>query len=298
MRTGQILLAGAALAMAAVSMPTLEAQARRNGQIEQRTERIQMPRPMRASTIGVRLSDVTDQQVKTYKLSRAEGAIVEAVTPNTPAASAGLHDKDVILEFDGERVRSARHLTRLVAETPVGRDVPLVVMRDGHRTNLRVTTEAGDGSTRFDPSVVFDGDQVREYAEEAERAAGEIRRNLPDLMERMRAGIFNRGRLGVSIQEITPELAEYFGVKSGVLVSSVTPDSPAAKAGLKAGDVITAIDGKAVGSTRELLQALPNGDGSHEVDLTYVRDKQQRSAKATFDSSSRERMPARRGQPL
>jgi serine protease Do len=286
------------VAVAAASIPSLYAQTR-NPQIEQRTERVQMPRATRASTIGVRLSDVTPDQVKTYKLSKAERAVVESVTPNSPAASAGVRDKDVIVEFDGERVRSTRHLTRLVSETPVGRDVPLVVMRDGHKTNLHVTTEAGSANTWLDPALggMIDRDQIREYAREAARAAGEMRRNFPD-MEGMRAGMSNRGRLGVSIQEITPELAEYFGVKSGVLVSSVTPDSPAAKAGLKAGDVITAIDGKTVGSPQELVQSLPNADGSHEVDLTYVRDKQQRSAKATVESTWRQRTPARRGQPL
>ena len=120
--------------------------------------------------IGVRLSDVTADQVKTYKLSKAEGAVVESVNPKSPAATAGLREKDVIVEFDGEHVRSARHLTRLVTETPAGREVALVVMRDGHRTNLHLTTEAG-ANTWFDPTFggTIDREQVREYAQEAAR---------------------------------------------------------------------------------------------------------------------------------
>jgi serine protease Do len=276
------------LTVAAVSVPAVQAQTRRDPQVEQRTERVQLPRAGRISMIGVRLSDVTADQVKGYKLSKAEGAVVESVNPKSPAATAGLREKDVIVEFDGEHVRSASHLTRLVTETPAGREVALVVMRDGHRTNLHLTTEAG-ANTWFDPTFV---------AQEAERAAREMRRNLPDMIDGMRPGMSARGRLGVSVQDVTPELAEYFGVKSGVLVASVAANSPAAKAGLKAGDVITAANGKSVGSPRELVQALPVGEGSHEVDLTVVRDKQSRSVKATLDPVSRDRAPARRDQPL
>jgi serine protease Do len=279
------------LTVAAVSVPAVQAQTRPNPRVEQRTERVQLPRAGRVSMIGVRLSDVTADQVKTYKLPKPEGAVVESVNPKSPAATGGLREKDVILEFDGEHVRSASHLTRLVIETPAGRDVALVVMRDGHRTNLHLTTEAG-ANTWFDPRF---GGMI---AEEAERAAREIRRNLPDMIDGMRPGMATRGRLGVSVQQVTPELAEYFGVTSGVLVASVAPDSPAAKAGLKAGDVITVVNGKSVGSPREVVQALPTGEGSHEVDLTFVRDKQSRSVKATLDPASRDRAPARRDQPL
>jgi S1-C subfamily serine protease len=266
------------LTAAAVSLPAVQAQTRPNPQVERRV-----------SMIGVRLSDVTVDQVKTYKLSKAEGAVVESVTAKSPAATAGIREQDVILEFDGEHVRSAGHLTRLVTETPAGRDVALVVMRDGRRTNLHLTTEAGAANAWFDPTFV---------AQEAERAAREMSRNLPEMIDGMRPGMAGRGRLGVSVQEITPELAEYFGVKSGVLVASVSADSPAAKAGLKAGDVITAVNGKSVSSPREVVQALPAGEGSREVDLTFVRDKQSRSVKATLvDPASRIR-PARRDQTL
>jgi serine protease Do len=283
MRVLTILLTG--LLLAAVSVPAVQAQT------EQRTERVQMPRAGRASMIGVRLSDVAADQVKTYKLSKAEGAVVEAVNPNSPAATAGLHEKDVIVEFDGEHVRSASHLTRLVTETPVGRDVAVVVMRDGRRTNLHLKTEAGSANSWFE-------DQMRDAAEQASRAAGEIRRNIPDMMEGMRNGMSNRGRLGVSVQEVTPELAEYFGLKSGVLVASVRPDSAAAKAGLKAGDVITAVDGNVVSTPAELVKALPTGDGPQDVNVTFVRDKREHSVKATIEPAApRDRNTSRRGQP-
>jgi membrane-associated protease RseP (regulator of RpoE activity) len=197
-----------AVIVASASVTGLQAQARRNPQMEQRTGRVQMPRAGRVSVIGVRLSDVAADQVKTYKLAKAEGAVVESVSANSPAATAGLREKDVIVEFDGEHVRSASHLTRLVGETPVARDVALVAMRDGRRTNLHLTTEAAS-TDGFDPTLggMIDTDQIREYAQEAARAAREMQRNLPDMVEGVRGGMSNRGRLGVSIQEMTPELA-------------------------------------------------------------------------------------------
>jgi serine protease Do len=292
MRVANMLLMG--LAVAALSAPVAQAQTRRGPDGERRTE-AQLPWGGRASMIGVRLSDVNADQVKEYKLPKAEGALVEAVSANSPASAAGIHEKDVVVEFDGERVRSASHLTRLVAETPVGRSVAVVVVRDGRRTNLQVTTAASSFDMTF--GGMIDQDRLREYAEEAGRAAREMGRTFPDVMGGTRDGMMNRARLGISVQELTPELAEYFGVKSGVLVAAVQQESAAAKAGLKAGDVITAIDGKAVGSPRELVQALPSGEASHDVNVTYVRDKHERSVKATVEPASRDRSQTpRRGQ--
>ena len=195
----------------------------------------------------------------------------------------GLKVLDVIVEFDGERVRSARHLTRLVGETPVGRDVELTVLRDGRKTELHIKPEAGNW---FTPQLggVVDPQQMREWGQQMgqaarEMAAREMSRTLPEM-----AGIRSRGRLGATIQELTPELADYFGVKSGVLVASVQKDSAAEKAGLKAGDVITAVDGHSVATPPALVGALPTGDGSHDVTLTVTRDKKELTLKATLDS--------------
>jgi len=94
------------------------------------------------------------------------------------------------------------------------------------------------------------------------------------------------------VQPVSGDLAGYFGVKSGVLVASVSPDSPAAQAGLKAGDVITAVNGKAIATPRELVSAMPAADSSQEVTLSVVRDKKEMAMKATLTPASSDR-PAR-----
>jgi serine protease Do len=271
-----------ALMAVAVAGPAATAQERRPP--DSQSGRVQMPRVGAVSMIGVRLGDVTAENMKTLKLSKAEGAVVESVNPNSPAATAELRERDVIVLFDGERVRSATHLTRLVSETPAGREVALTVVRDGRRTDLKITPQAGRGwfDPRFGGMVDIDQEQLREYAEQAGRAAREMSRNFPEMMEGMRGGVANRGRLGATVQEVTPDLAEYFGVKSGVLVASVVQGSAAAAAGLKAGDVITAVDGKAIATPSELIRALPTDEGSHDVTLTVVRDKKELTLKATL----------------
>jgi membrane-associated protease RseP (regulator of RpoE activity) len=101
--------------------------------------------------------------------------------------------------------------------------------------------------------------------------------------------MLGRGRLGVNVQELTPELATYFGVKDGLLVNSVQDDTPAAKAGIKAGDIIGAVNGKAVTTPDELIKELADKDG--EVTIGVTRDKKSLSLKATLEPR---KAPARR----
>ena len=103
---------------------------------------------------------------------------------------------------------------------------------------------------------------------------------VPGTLERFLSP--GRARLGVGVQDVTPDLAAYFGVSAGVLVSSVDADRPAAKAGMKAGDVITAIDGNAVKSPGELVAQLAGKQG--EVTITVTRDKKALTLKATLDA--------------
>jgi S1-C subfamily serine protease len=137
-----------ALVVAAMAAPVAHAQTGR-GTRQEDSNTIQMPRPGRVSMIGVRLTDVTAEQAKTLKLGKVEGALVESVNPKSPAAAAGVREKDVITVFDGERVRSARHLTRLVEDTPAGREVAVTVMRDGRKPTCGSSpSQARRGSTR------------------------------------------------------------------------------------------------------------------------------------------------------
>ncbi|MGH9200585.1 MAG: S1C family serine protease, partial [Vicinamibacterales bacterium] len=103
-----------------------------------------------------------------------------------------------------------------------------------------------------------------------------------------------RGRLGVAVESMSDQLAEYFGAKDGgALVSSVSADSPAAKAGIKAGDVITTVNGSRVRDAGDVVRELSNAKAD-EVTIGLLRDKKETSVKATLESRTERLRPPRR----
>jgi S1-C subfamily serine protease len=242
----------------------------------------------RGSQLGVMVSDVDD----------ATGVRVDTVEEGSAAAKGGVKAGDIVVEFDGERVRSARQLTRLVQETPAGRAVKMTVRRGGGRQTLDVTPEARE-------SFAWNGRLGPEIEREIERGVEQGLRDLPERIEpflnfRFDGGIpamGARGRLGVQVEGLSDQLATYFGVPDGgVLVAGVTADSPAAKAGVKAGDVITKVNGEAVKDPRDLVRALGDVKDDGTVALDVVRDRKATSLKATIEPRRPSR-PARGGRP-
>lgn len=209
--------------------------------------------------LGVRLSDVTAEKARELKLPAEDGAVVIEIEPGSPAAKAGLEKNDLILQFAAERVHSVAQLQRLVRETPPDRTVALQVSRAGQTRTLSAKLEGCWGHERM-PHVLFPG------------------------MHGPGSDVFyflhGRETLGITGEELTPQLAGYFGVKQGkgVLVSEVKTGSAAEKAGLKAGDVIVEVDGKQVASVSELRDALPqNLEREKKVSLGVVRDRKEQT---------------------
>lgn len=237
----------------------------------------------RGAQLGVSVSDVD--------VKGTAGVRIDDVDPDSPADAAGLREGDVVVEFDGERVRSARQFTRLVQETPGGRTVKIAVMRDGQKQILDATPE-----NRVTLDFGFDAERLREQLERSlrefhvepptfrydDRGPRRFEYRLP---ERVMPYAGGRGRLGVTVQSLTPELEEYFGAKNGgVLVSSVTQDSAAAQAGLKAGDVITSINGRSVTGSGDLMREL--GDLTGEITIGILRDRKEMTLKAVLKTGS------------
>ena len=212
------------------------------------------------------------------------GVYVEDVTPDSAAEKAGIRRADIVTKFDGENVRSVRQFTRLVQETPPGRVVSATVVRDGKSTDLKVTPEGGRG--RFS----IDGDRIS--ADINERLRERFDQDFRDRLNRVPfnfdfgfdfPGVFGAGRLGVSVNELTPQLATYFGAKDGMLVTSVQNDSPASRAGIKAGDIITAINGQNIASFSDIMRSIRSVRTDDEVTIALVRDKKEISVKAKLE---------------
>jgi serine protease Do len=242
----------------------------------------------RGSQIGVMVSDLDQKE--------PSGVRVDDVDREGPAERAGLKDGDVVVEFDGERVRSARQFTRLVQETPSGRGVKVTVLRGGARETLDITPESAPAAW----SMAFAEPGLRAELDRSLRGLGD----LPQLAEPMfnfrydGAGpAMGRGRLGVQVEPLSDQLAGFFGVTGGgVLVSSVTEDSPAEKAGLKAGDVITSVNGTPVRDAGDLVDQLRGAGSGGEVSLGVVRDKKATTIMATIEQPRATR-PARSSRP-
>ena len=239
------------------------------------TRILMSPNAAGGSRIGLSIEDVTEDDAVN------EGAAVRDVLPDSPAESAGFVDGDVVVEFDGERVRSSRQLTRLVQETPAGRTVGTAVMRDGRRVELDVTPESG--AIAAVPSLEILGERLGNVYS---RIAPEVGRNFTfDVWTRP-----GTARLGVNVQELSSQLADYFGVDDGVLVTSVDEESAAADAGLQAGDVITSVDGRSVDDINNLRRRLSVVDPGEEVSIGVTRAGRELDLTATT-SEDRARRP-------
>jgi serine protease Do len=227
------------------------------------------------SRIGVSLRDVDEADVKTLKLQTAAGAVIEEVSEESPAAKAGMRKGDVIVEFDGERVRSVRQLTRLVQDTPGGRKISTVLMRDGQRVTL--TVEPSSSDFRFDAFRSLDG-----FRSTPKRVPSTpfARAPVPDAFSHL----LGHSSLGITLQTLTPQLGDYFGAKEGALVTSVTDDSPAAKAGVKAGDVITSFNGVAVDDPSDIRRRSSSLEDGEEFTLGIVRDRKPMTLKGKVES--------------
>ena len=261
----------------------------------------------RGAQLGVMVSDVPStrqpSQANADSLRAGDqqltGVRIDEVNDNSPAEKAGIKAGDVVVEYDGERVRSARQFTRLVQETPEGRTVKIGLLRDGKRQTVDATPE-GRTATAWN----F-GPDVERAMREAERGFRDFRFDVPQNFEfrfddrdnreprrfeyRLPGGMGmfrneSRGRLGVSVQSMTPDLEDYFGAKNGgALVSSVTRDSAASRAGIKAGDVIVSVNGRSVRDSEDLSNKLEDVKG--EATIVVLRDKKELTLKATLEEA-------------
>jgi serine protease Do len=237
--------------------------------------------------LGVVLEEVSADDVSRLKLAEERGAVVKDVVPGSAAEKAGLKEDDVILSYQGERVASAAQLRRLVRETPAGRRVAIEASRAGAPQRLTATLEGrdghellGDDSFRFEmpDSFAFNVPvppvppvppmpPMDHMFRDGEKGQRFFFRDRDHLMET------RPGRLGLTYQKLSGQLARYFKVDDGaLLVTEVETDGPAAKAGLKAGDVIVKLNGHAVDDVSDVRRTLGETPSGAEVTVTVQRD--------------------------
>ena len=220
--------------------------------------------------LGVHAEDISRENMGRYGLNQVRGVGVTQVVKDSPAEKAGIRKDDVIVRFDGENVTSVRKLNRLISEVSPDQTVRVSISRGGAEQELSATIARRKNSFNTE---LFGSVDPKVWRWEGNMGEG----NFPFLQ-----ALGNRRRIGITTTELTKQLADYFGIAEGrgVLVTSVTEDGPAAKAGVKAGDVITAVDGERVDGTGDISDIV-NRKKEGDVSLTIVRNKSQLTLRVT-----------------
>ncbi len=253
------------------------------------------------SFLGVHAEDVNKENMGRYGLRDVRGVGVTQVVNDSPAEKAGLKKDDVILRFEGDSVTSVRKLTRLVSEVAPDQSVRLGISRGGSEQDVSVTIGKRDqslnafhrlegmeglkgleGFKNFEGFKNLEGFKGLENLKELKVPGANVWKWENQGPDGFALALGNNRRMGVNTVQLTKQLADYFGIADGkgVLVTAVSDNSPAAKAGVKAGDVITMVDGETIEGPGDLSRAInKNKDG--EVTVIITRDKKQRTIKLT-----------------
>lgn len=246
---------------------------------------VKIAAPGNTSFLGVGVAEINADRAKTLKLKEERGVEITRVEEDSPAAKAGLKTGDAVLEYNGQRVEGTEQFVRMVRETPPGRQARLVVSRDGSTQTMTATVGARKGG----PIVIgqpFDSEKLRQQMDKLQQQI----RVVPDVPSVVMS--WRSGALGITAQSLESQLAEYFGVKEGVLVAAVSKDSAAEKAGFKAGDVILKVEENKVTAPREVTNAIRQLGSKTTFPVTVVRNHKEMVLTVSLPQRSKMAAPA------
>jgi serine protease Do len=230
------------------------------------------------SYLGVDIANITTDRLGVLKLKEEQGVEVTMVDQDAPAGKAGIKEHDVILTMNGTAIESKTQLQRMIHETPPGRVVTLGLSRDGQAMSIKVQLADRRNEFALGPKDKYFKD--KDFHVEIPPIP-----NLPDF-DIPNIGVVyvhSSMRSGVMVENLTPQLGDFFGAKSGngVLVRSVDKGSRAEKAGLRAGDVITRVGDQPVHDTSDFTHAL-HSQSAASVTLGVIRDKKEQTFTLTL----------------
>jgi len=226
--------------------------------------------PQHGSYMGVRTEDVTKDRLDALKMKEETGAEVVAVDQDAPAGKSGIKEHDVIVTVNGQKVESEEQLRRMVREIPPGRQIAVGLMRLGQPLTVQVTL--ADRKVVMKTRVAMDHDMAMP-AMPPMPPMPNMDIEVPSIVV-----VQNTSRTGLMVENLTPQLAEFFGAKNGrggVLVRSVEKGSIAEAAGFKAGDVIVGVNKNPVSDLSDWRRAVRENSGA--TPFTVLREKKEQS---------------------
>jgi serine protease Do len=249
---------------------------------------IEGPSPLLHSTsqgyLGVLVGDVDNDSAPKLKLKDVRGAVVTLIDHDAPAAQAGIHVNDVVLQLNGQPVEGAEQFSRMLREISAGRKVSLLISRDGNTQTIAVElvdhkkmehdvwNKLGDSSDEFSPApgmgILTGGGDVP--------LSGGF--HMPFFGSSL--------NVGALVEPLTSQMSEYLGVPSGLMVKQVARKSEAAAAGIKAFDVILKVGTEGIATTADWDRALRSNQGK-PVQVTILRDRKQQTLTLQVDSKHR-----------
>lgn len=245
--------------------------------------------------LGVDLRNVTEEQAAALKLKDVHGVEITGVDHDAPACKAGLEVHDVILQMNGHIIEGEEQLRHMLKETPAGRQVTFVISRDGQQRTIQtqlanreeverqawekhyIVPEPSDSSSAYIPHT---GNSFLAPSKPAP-----VKGTHSFLGTSM---LVSASYTGAKLEVIGPQLAEFFGAQghAGLLVHSVEPSSPAADAGLKAGDVVVKVNSVEIASASDWSKTIHENRGK-TVNVIVLREKKEQTLTLVPDAKKR-----------
>jgi serine protease Do len=247
--------------------------------------------------LGIGFRDVSDDRLATLRLKESRGVEIIHVDHDGPASEAGLREHDVILQLNGQVIEGEEQLRRILHETPVGRTVAIVLSRDGQQQTVSiqmadrstVERQAWEQHTSVPEPSSSSGYRGNGFLGGHPLVAAPITAP-PDPHSHSFIGsvILGSSYTGAALEMIGPQLAQFFGSQggNGLLVRSVDPNSPAAVAGMRAGDVVVRANAVIIAGTGDWTRLVRENKG-RPLSVVVVRDKQEQTLVLVPDSKKR-----------
>ncbi len=246
-----------------------------------------------AGYLGVDVTDIDAGRVQALKLKEPRGALITLIDHDAPAGQIGLKVNDVVLALDGQSVRSAEQLRRMLRQIPPGRRISLEISRDGSVQTLEVQLADRKAMEKSIWSKI--GADVESIVPSklggsagSTPAMGMVSGDNTSVpSSRFHVPFFTSTLdVGALVEPLTSQMAEYLGVKGGLMVKQVAQKSEAAAAGLRAFDVILKVGADSMATSADWARAL-RANRDKPVQVTILRDKKQQTLTLQVDSKHR-----------